>query len=126
MKFIKITATFACCFLIALFILIIIVENPEVALYDKTVEVLMNQEKLETEEEVLDYFPALKGIKSNMTRVAYLNYIIQDKTQGPAPMITEEESKQLMKYTEEVQLLRRFIRQELTQLIMVAQQIKTP
>ena len=60
MKVIKIAATFACCFLIALFILIIIVENPEVALYNKTVKLLMNQEKLETEDEVLDFFPALK------------------------------------------------------------------
>jgi len=120
MKIIKIAAVFAGSFLVALFILIIKGQNPEVALYDKTVEVLMDQESLASEQDVLDSFPALQDIKSNMTRVAQLDWIIQSKTQGPAPMVTEADSKQLIEYRQEIRQLRKLIRKELSLLMALA------
>jgi hypothetical protein len=119
MKVIKIAATVASCFLIALFFLIIIVENPEVALYNETVEMLMNQEKLETEDEVLDHFPALKDIKSMMNRISYLKSSIHSITGGPAPNVSKEESLYVQRCAHEIRQLQRNIKEELSQLIII-------
>jgi hypothetical protein len=119
MKYIKIAATFASCFLIALFILIIIVENPEVALYNETVEILMNQEKLETEDEVLDHFSALKDIKSKMNRISYLKSSIHSITGGPAPNVSKEEGLYVQRCAHEIRKLQRNIKEELSQLITI-------
>jgi len=125
MKIVKIIALIASSFLVTLLALIITVKNPEVALYEKTIETLMDKEHLTCEQDVLDNFPDLKDIKSSMARVAYLDGFIQGKTQGPAPMVTAAESKQLTAYREEARQIRKEIKEELNQII-ITQSIQIP
>jgi hypothetical protein len=119
MKVIKIAATFASCFLIALFIMIITVENPEVALYNETVEILMNQENLETVDEVLHHFPALKDIESMMNRISYLKSSIHSITGGPAPNVSKEDGLYVQRCAHEIRQLQRNIKEELSQLVII-------
>lgn len=117
MKVIKIAAVFACSFLIALLFLIIKVENPEIALYKKTVKMLMQQEGVVSEQEIEERFPILIGIQTDMKEVAELNQFILSKTQNPAPVLTEAETIQLEHSLQKINKLRQEVRTELTQLM---------
>lgn len=113
MKYLKIAAILAGSFLIALFTLIFKVENPEVTLYEQTVETLMRQKGLTSKPEIEEYFPALIDIQSKMHKITKLNEFVLRKTQSPPPILTENESLQLLHYLEEIPQLRKEVRTEL-------------
>ncbi len=125
MKVVKFAMAFAACFLIVLIILIVNSENPEIALYDKTVETLMIQKGFTSVHEVLECYPTLKEIKNKIDRIGQLQVAIQSKTQGPAPMITEPESIQVQKDIKKIHQLRSHVRLELEQLV-AAQVLELP
>lgn len=117
MKVIKIAAVIASSFLIALLFLITKVENPEVALYKKTIEMLMEQEGIATKQEVEEQFPILIDIKSTMNQIANMNEFVLSKTRNPAPILTEAEALQLVHYIKRIPQLREQVQEELTQLM---------
>ena len=117
MKVIKIAAVIASSFLVALLILITKIENPEVALYKKTIEMLMEQEGITTKKEVEKQFPILIDIQSTMRQIANMNEFVSYKTRNPAPILTEVEAMQLVHYIERIPQLREQVQKELTQLM---------
>lgn len=118
MKIIKIAAVIAASFLITLFIVIIKVENPEIALYQETVEMLMLQEGVNTKQEIEEHFPILTEIQANLDKIAKLNQFIACKTQSPAPVLTEVEAIQLEDHIKWRGQLRKKVRVELDLLIV--------
>lgn len=117
MKVIKIAAVLACSFLISLLLLFIKVENPEIALYKKTVKTLMEQEGIASEQEIEERFPILIRIEADMKEVAELNQFILSKTQNPAPVLTEAAAIQLEHSLQKRSKLRQEVRTKLTQLL---------
>ena len=117
MKVIKIAAVIASSFLVALLILITKIENPEVALYKKTIEMLMEKEGITTKKEVEKQFPILIDIQSTMRQIANMNEFVSYKTRNPAPILTEVEAMQLVHYIERIPQLREQVQKELTQLM---------
>jgi len=117
MKVIKIAAVIASSFLVALLILITKVENPEVALYKKTIKMLMEQKGITTKKEVEEQFPILIDIQSTMSQIANMNEFVSSKTRNPAPILTEAEALQLVHYIERIPQLREQVQKELTQLM---------
>ena len=86
MKIVKIAAVLASSFLTVLLILIFKVENPDVTLYEQTVEVLMNQEGLTSMKEIEERFPLLIDIKSTMDQITQMNEFVLSKTHGSPPV----------------------------------------
>ncbi|MEM9674439.1 MAG: hypothetical protein AAF992_17735 [Bacteroidota bacterium] len=118
MNAVKIAAGFAGGITILLVVLALNVKNPETALYDKTVEMLMKQEGVTSELELKKRFPELIDIKSTMSQVTDLNQTMQRVAQNPAPMMTEEESWQMEHHRQRMHQLRHEVRAELSQLIV--------
>jgi len=117
MRTIKIAAAVACGLIILLLALTFTVENPEIAQYEKTVEILMEREHLTSEQALEKHFPTLVAIRSKIDQLSELNRMIADKTRSPAPIITEEEVLQLKHCREKIRQLRKGITLELSQLI---------
>ncbi len=115
MNVIKTTTGLACTFVIVLFALIFSTENPEKKLFEKTVQSIMIHEGMSSHQELLDAFPELKDIKSKMKRIDSLNSSIHSMTGGPAPNVSKEESLQLQSHTQEIQQIRKSIKEELSQ-----------
>ena len=74
MKAIKITALGAILLCLTLVILAVVTKNPEVRLYDKTVEQLMISEGFSSEQEALANVPHLAEIKGKMNELDNLQY----------------------------------------------------
>ena len=106
-----------CGILILLFILIVFVENPEKALYEKTVETLMTYNGLSSVQEVMEQFPELQDIQAKIKQIAYLKGNLQSRTGGPAPNLSKEGSLQIQIHAQEIHQLRRNVKEELTQLL---------
>lgn len=123
MKIVKIMAALATLFLVALFTLIMSVENPEIALYEKTVQLLMQKEGVTSEKEAEERFPILIDIQTSMNKITKMNEFILNKTQNPAPILTEVEALQLIRYTQEIPKLREEIRRGLTQLMTTYEKV---
>jgi len=119
MRITKIAAATACGLTLLLLTLTFTVKNPEVALYEQTVETLMEQEDLASSQEVEERFPMLIGVRAKMNRIADLKRFVLDKTQSPAPIITEEEVLQLEYYKQKIHQLRRGVKVDLSQLLEV-------
>ncbi len=118
MNAVKIAVGFAGGITILLVVLALNVKNPETALYDKTVEMLMKQEGVTSELELEKRFPELIDIKSTMSQVTDLNQTMQRAAQNPAPMMTEGESWQMEYHRQRMHQLRHEVRAELSQLIV--------
>ncbi|MEM8526403.1 MAG: hypothetical protein AAGG68_17305 [Bacteroidota bacterium] len=116
MKTIKIAAAVACGLTILLLVLTFTVENPELALYEETVQKLMAQEGINCDQEIKRRFPILLGIEKKMDRMANLKQLVLDKTRSPAPIITEKEVLQLEYYKKKINQLRKDVIMELSQL----------
>ena len=116
MNVLEVATVLASSILVALFVLIIKVENPETALYQTTVEMLMQQEDLSSEQEVEERFPILREIKSKLNQIANMKQLMLRKTQSPSPILSEEESLQLKNYRQKIQQLRKVVRTDLLQL----------
>lgn len=112
----KIAAGFAFGVMILLFVLIFTIKNPETALYDKTVEMLMRQEGVTTDREIKERYPILIEVQSNISRIAELNQIVLSKIQSPTPITNEEEALQLENYMQRVRELRKGVRTDLSRL----------
>ena len=117
MKFVTIAFLSASSLLIVLCSLLFTLQNPEQALYDKTVKELMIREKLNTPEAVLNAFPALKAIQHKMEKTKHLRTMVNSKTQGPAPAISEDENLYLQKQMEKIRQLRKEINEDLKRLV---------
>lgn len=113
----KMAAGFACGLTILLLVLAFTVKKPETVLYEKTVKILMRQEGLTTDREIEERFPVLNEIQSNMDQMAQLNQFILSKTQGPVPMTSEKESRELEYYRQKVRQLRQGVKTELSHII---------
>ena len=120
MRGIKIAAGTACGLTVLLLVLAFSLRNPEMALYEKTVEMLESQEGLSIDRSIEEHFPQLIAIRSNIKKMADLKQMILRKTQSPASMLNEEEVLQLKNYRQSLEELRKKVRTELTQLIAPA------
>lgn len=114
MDSVKVAVGTACSILVVLVLLLVFLKNPERALYDRTMETLMIQEGFSSQEELQKRFPKLRDIDLKMKRIASLNANIRCLTGGPAPNISEKERQQLSQFREEIKLLERSIKEELT------------
>ena len=116
MDVIKVTAGLAVGFLIALLGLIVFMENPMQEDYKEAVESIMINEGLSSVQEVLDAFPDVEDIKSNMDRIACLKRDIHALTAGPAPNVSTEEMLLIDAYKNEIVLLQKSVNEKLTRL----------
>lgn len=116
MKAIKIAAVLAGSFLVVLLILIAKVKNPETALYEKTVKTLMQQEGINSQQEIEQRFPVLMEIQADMKEIAEMNRFILNTTRNPVPMISEAEIQQLKYYRQRTHQLQHNVRTTLSQL----------
>ena len=117
MKVIKIAIVIAINFLIALFILTAKVKNPEIALYEKTVETLMRKEATNSEQKIKERFPMLIDVQSNINKITKLNQILHSKIRSPSPMMTKEDTLQMEGYRQRLRQLRKIVRTDLSQLL---------
>jgi len=119
MRIAKIAVATACGLTLLLLTLTFMVKNPEVALYEQTVEILMKQENLASSQEVDERFPILIDVRAKMNQIADLKRFVLDKTQSPAPIITEEEMLQLEYYKQKIYQLRKGVKVDLSQLVAI-------
>lgn len=119
MRITKIAAAVACGLALLLLTLTFTVKNPEVALYENTVEILMEQEGLTSNQEIEERFPILIGVQAKMSQIADLKRFMLDKTQSPAPIITEEDILQLEYYKQKIDQLQKVVRVDLSQLLAI-------
>ncbi len=122
MRAVKFAAGLACGLIILLLTLTFSLENPEKALYQKTVELLMKQEGLVTNQEAEEHFPILIDIQSKMNRIAELNQIVQSRRQGPSPIQNGNESLYLEDCIQKIRLLQKVVRIELSQLMAASRE----
>lgn len=117
MKAVKIAVGFASGIMILLSTLLFTVENPETAMFEETILLLKEQKGLSSTQEVMDSFPALKGIKSQLDEIAYKKGYMLRKTGGPSPVLNEAETQYLEGLLEELQNLRNNVSQGLVQFL---------
>ena len=113
MKAIKITALGAILLCLTLVILAVVTKNPEVRLYDKTVEQLMISEGFSSEQEVLANVPHLAEIKGKMNELDNLKYHVQSKVQDPVPTSSRAEERALETKMGKIRQLRKEVRKDL-------------
>lgn len=118
MNVIKIAAGFACALIVVLFSLLIIIENPEKDLFDKTVESLMVQKGLASSQEVLDAFPELAEVNTKVKRIAYLKSSMHSITGGPAPDVSAEDAVYVQACADEIRQLQINIKEDLSQIMV--------
>lgn len=118
MSVLKIAAGFACGLIGLLFILTFSLKNPETALYEETIEMLMAKEGKCSEQELVECYPILREIQTHIHEIAQLNQIVQSKSRNPAPMIDKAESLAMQAQLESIYLLRKIVREALSQLIL--------
>ncbi|MEL6717394.1 MAG: hypothetical protein AAFO82_23755 [Bacteroidota bacterium] len=116
MRTIKIAAAVACGLTLLLLALTFTVKNPEIALYEETVELLMEQEGISCDQEITKRFPVLLDIQAKMKQLADLRQLVLDKTRSPAPVMAKEEIQQLEFYKLKINRLRKGVITELSQL----------
>ncbi|RMF00614.1 MAG: hypothetical protein D6772_06140 [Bacteroidetes bacterium] len=115
MEAIKLAAGLACGLILLLCSVLVFVSTPENERYEQTVETLKRRQGLSSVEEVLAVFPQLQGIQLKIRRISYLHDQIHRITEGPAPDVSEEESRCIQAYMEEIHQLRQHVKQGLAQ-----------
>ncbi|MEM9920717.1 MAG: hypothetical protein AAF990_21645, partial [Bacteroidota bacterium] len=117
MSIVKIAAAIICCgTAILLFALTLNAEKSETVLYKETVEVLMQQEGLTSDQELEARFPILVEVQTNLARIAELKQLILDKVRSPAPTGSEQESQQMAYWQEKIHQLQAAVKAELSHL----------
>ena len=114
---VKMAMGLACSISLVLLLVILATENPERALFERTVEELMAREGLNTFNEVIKSFPILKSIEADINRMGHLNRMIQSNAGGPAPVITKAKSLEMQECNQEIRQLRERVTRELLQLL---------
>lgn len=117
MDTIKVATGISGSILILLIAVLAFTKNPEKQLYDKTVESLMAQQGMSTQQEVMHRFPELYVVKSKMERIGHLNRTIHSLTSGPSPNVSEGDDLRIQEYSEEIKRLQNSVKRELKQLI---------
>ncbi len=118
MNYLKIALILASSLLLAFFSLLLVAQNPEQAMFDKTIEKLMHESNLSTPEEVIDALPELKIVKHKMDIARYLSTMINCKIQGPNTVISERESLNIQTQIGIIRQLRKESREELERLVI--------
>ena len=118
MNYLKIALILASSILLAFFSLLLVAQNPEQAMFDKTIEKLMNESNLSSPEEVIDALPELKIVKLKMDSARYLSAMINCKIQGPNTAISERESLDIQTQIGVIRQLRKESREELERLVI--------
>ena len=117
MNIVKVATGLACGLTMLLLVLALRTEKSETALYNKTVEVLMEQEGTNSEQETAALFPVLVGIQADLRRIAHLSLVIAQKTKGAVQIRTEGEALHLEDYRQTVAVLQKNVRSKLSQLL---------
>ena len=117
MKVVKIAVGIARGLTILLCVLAFTLQSPEQSQYDKTVEMLMEQEGISSVQELEARFPVLASIQFCMHRIDHLTQLIQTKTRSLAPSVTEEETAQLEYYMRKIHQLQQEVSTELSGLL---------
>ncbi len=118
MNYLKIALILASSLLLAFFSLLLVAQNPEQVMFDKTIEKLMNESNLSTPAEVIDALPELKAVKHKMDSARYLITMINCKIQGPNTAISERESLNIQTQIGIIRQLRKESRAELERLVI--------
>ena len=113
----KISIALASSVLIVLLGLLLFTKNSEKDLYDQTVEMVMAHEGLTKTDELGKFCPELKDVKRKMDQIGRLNSDIHSLTAGPAPNVSENQNEAILAMTKEIEILRKDVRIELTELI---------
>lgn len=118
MSIVKIAAAIICCgTAILLFALTLNAEKSETVLYKETVEVLMQQEGLTSDQELEARFPILVEVQTNLARIAELKRLILNKVRSPAPTGSEQESQQMAYWQAKIHQHQAAVKAELSHLI---------
>lgn len=117
MKAVKFAAGLACGLTVLLLILAFTVKNPEVALYEDTVEKLRQATGIPAEQSMEEQFPALAEIQADLKRIAELNQYVNSQSRCPAPDMSREEMQKRELQLEQIQRLRTTVRLKLSQLL---------
>jgi len=118
MKVVKIATGIGRGLVVLLCILAFVLETPEHSQYEKTVEILMEQEGVSSIQEIEARFPVLADIQFCMNRIEHLTHIVQSKTRSLAPSVTEEETAQLEYYMHKIHQLQEEVRTGLSGLLV--------
>lgn len=116
MNILKKTFILASSILLGLFTLLLKIQNPTQARYDRVVCQLLTRSNFSTTEEVLDAHPELQVIKDKMESANYLSTAIQAKIQSPVPATSERESRNLQVQLRKIRQLRKEIIEHLEEL----------
>ncbi|MFK7810102.1 MAG: hypothetical protein AB8F74_20010 [Saprospiraceae bacterium] len=105
MKTVKILSSIAITFLMALFYIILTVQNPLAQEYNVLVQDIMDKKELISESEVLNQYPEVKKLKGQIQDIYQTYYDIQRITQHPIPP-EKEESVQLLSQIKELKTMK--------------------
>ena len=114
MNIVKITATAACGLAMLLLVTTFTIKSPETTLYKKTVELLMEQEGIASDQEVVECFPILLEIQSKIVQIADLKQQVRSQSHTAT---TEEETLQMDYYNQKIHQLQSGVKTQLIQLI---------
>ena len=109
MDYVKIATALVSGTTLLLLAMALCLKNPEAALYQKTVQTLMEEEALASEQEVLAHFPVLREIQSDLQEIARLNQGFRDQFQSPIPnhqegdLLLDATQAKMQQYRERVQ-----------------------
>lgn len=117
MKAITIASSIAILILISIITSLLVMENTEQALYQKTIGQLLLETSLDSEKALLAQIPELKIVRQKMQRAERLAYRIQLKTRGPVPTKNEQERLDLQHDMKQLRQLRKEIRETLKQFL---------
>ncbi len=115
MKAIKVIGLFAGIICGTLIILAVFTKNPEVKLYDETINRLMVSEGFSSEQEALVSIPHLAKVKGKMDKLSHLKFHVRSKTQCPVPTTSKAERQALESKMDQIRQLREELRRDLKQ-----------
>jgi len=118
MSTIKIISVLLALFLGIVSLIFTVGESSKKALYDAVLESMMNRFEVSSVEELEEYFPEVKEIRSSMDSIVFLNHEIHRLTGGPSPNLSMEQCHQLQSLTKEIQYLRKNVSDKLKGLMV--------
>lgn len=116
MNILKKTFILASGILLVLFTLLLMIQNPTKARYDRVVCELLTRSNFSTIEEVLGALPELQVIKDKMESANYLSTAVRIKMQSPVPATSERESRHIQVQLRKIRQLRKEIIEHLEEL----------
>ena len=116
MKTVKIVSAITSSIIFVLIALAISLEDPLKFKYEKTVDKIMKTERMGSEAELLEKYPALKEAKNSIAKADNLKTQICSKTSGNKPSLTKAEENELEKMQKELLKTRQKVEQLLKDL----------